>query len=115
MNNKLIDISETKHGFVIEHIAPRSDSLLVRPYSTLFKNPLSTYQAFNINLSNLRSGFDLTEQIIGYILPYIQQIINQEYSDVSTVVSILTSFDSNTITQDFSSLPIIVQNTIAIP
>ena len=52
------------------------DSLVVRPYSPLFKNSKTEYSSFNITTSLLDPDKDLTSQIISICDEYVKRVLS---------------------------------------
>ena len=55
-----------------------NNSLLVRPYSPLFKNEPDTYPVYNITISNLNQENDIKNEIGKIMIPIIDHIIESE-------------------------------------
>jgi hypothetical protein len=75
LNNE--DVNESV-GFIIVSYDKENNSITIRPYSPLFKNPEESYPIFNLSLSLLDKTKDLKEEIARAIYPTVQQIIEQE-------------------------------------
>ena len=55
-----------------------NNSLLVRPYSPLFKNEPDAYPVYNITISNLNQKNDIKDEIGKIMIPIIDHIIESE-------------------------------------
>lgn len=55
-----------------------ANSIVVRPYSSDFKNPPEYYQPVNINFTSLDPNYDAYAQIAAIVQPIIESIIYQE-------------------------------------
>jgi hypothetical protein len=80
----MIPVSSIDINFeVLEHDLK---SILIRPYSNLFKNPISTYPAFRLNLNTLNNESDIHAQIGLAIKGTIVNIVNYENTPPSVTI-----------------------------
>jgi hypothetical protein len=83
-------------SFEILDYSLEGNGIVVRPFSTEFKNPSASYSPMNINFTNLNPDLDLNLQIASIVQPVIQSIINYE-SDTSQFQPLVSSLSVNTI------------------
>ncbi len=67
-----------------------TDSVLVRPWSSLYKNPPSEYPIYNIAISNLVSEQDINTQIARVCLPIVKSTLLRESSAFDALVGYIT-------------------------
>jgi len=91
MQNDSFDIK-----FQIISNNPETDSLIVRPWSTRFANPISSYPTFNINISNLNSSEDIDIQIARFCSGYVKMTIFKESEDYKPVTDFINNAQDHT-------------------
>jgi len=69
---------EKSIGFKIENYSIENDSITVRPYSLLFKNPIDTYPIYNVTISNLDTSKNILVQIGSIMQPIVESILANE-------------------------------------
>ena len=94
-------------GFKIIHIDKNTKTMVIRPCSTNFKNHPESYPLLNVNMSNLNSDKDVSEQIIEMIVPTVKSIIDGETDNkISTIMKFAQENQNKVISMDkFFDLP----------
>jgi len=90
--------------FQIINNDPETDSLVVRPWSTRFANPLSSYPTFNINISNLNSSKDIDTQIAQICSGYVKMVIFKESEDYKPVTDFINNAQDSIFSVPFSAV-----------
>jgi len=91
-------------GFTIVNYDLIGNSILVRPYSTSFKNPASTYPIYNISISNLDASMPIEPQIASYMISITRNIVSTESDDYKTISDFLFDNVNSTYSLPLSSL-----------
>jgi len=88
-------------GFKIVHIEEDTKTMVIRPCSTDFKKDPESYPLFNVNMSNLNSDKDISQQIIELIEPTVKSIIHRETDNkISTIVKFAHENQNKVISMD---------------
>lgn len=69
-----------------------TNSLVVRPYSPLFKNPKTDYSCFNITTSLLDPTKDFTFQVISICDEYVKKTLLEESNEYDILIEELNNF-----------------------
>jgi hypothetical protein len=73
-------------GFTILSYNTEKNTLLVRPYSPLFKKAPTEYDYYNISFSNIDENKDINLQIATLLKPIIDDIIKGENPDTQNTI-----------------------------
>ena len=88
-------------GFKIIHVDENAKTISVRPNSTSFKKHPESYPLLNINMSNLNSEADVSQQIIEMISPTVKAIIDGENEDkISAIMKFVRENQNKVISAD---------------
>jgi hypothetical protein len=79
-----MEMPDIKFTFI--EVIEDQGTVIVRPYSSKFKNPPETYPEYNISIASLDPNKDLNLQIGNLLEPTINNIINQEKNNFSTMI-----------------------------
>jgi hypothetical protein len=88
----------TNFGFIIKEISADTNSVVVWPYSPLFKKPANQYLPINVALTNLSPDIDYNTQIAATCKPIIDSILLQESENYVINIVRALSGSINTIT-----------------
>jgi hypothetical protein len=91
-------------GFYIESYNLEENSILVKPYSPLFKNPLSAYPCYNFTITNLNLNEDISVQLAKALAPVVENILSVESGFSESLVNTLDNLKNQPVALDYSSV-----------
>jgi hypothetical protein len=93
-----IDIS-----FVVTSVNRETNQIIVRPYSMLYKNDPESYPTYWYDLSIFDPSQDLNTQIAKLITPIVQQTVQREAADCSSLLDSASALLNTAITVTVST------------
>jgi hypothetical protein len=93
-----IDVS-----FVVTSVNKETNQIIVRPYSTLYKNAPESYPTYWYDLSIFDPSQDLNMQIAKLITPIVQQTVQRESTNCSSLLDSASELLNTTITVTVST------------
>jgi hypothetical protein len=66
-----------------------NDSIIVRPWSSQYKNALSSYPTYNINISNLSTAEDINTQIARVCSSVVRSTLIKESTAFNAIIDYL--------------------------
>jgi len=106
-------LSTINVSFTITSVNKETNQIIVRPYSTSFKNAPETYPTYCYDLSDFDPAQDLNTQIAKFITPIVQQTIQTESTDCSSLLDIANKMLNTPVTVTVSTN--VTQNTLNQP
>lgn len=82
-------MNEYDISFEIISTDVENDSILVRPWSSLYKNSPQDYPLYNIAISNLSTDKDINNQIARICIPIVRSTLLKESSAFDVLVGYL--------------------------
>jgi hypothetical protein len=93
----------TEIKIIIQNIE-NDEKIIFKPYSSLFKNPVESYQSFSFDLINLNQDEDIILQLAKIAKPIVDNIIKKENSSFPEHLNFLKENLNNTFSVPYSSV-----------